>query len=250
MPVPGATPSGVDHCDGTSGRACLSSRCGSCAGLATARHSEVCPRGAGGRARSCWVSVLSGGRMCSDLLTARGSPTAATVYLAMSSSVLITPARRAPRARAPRAGQNRRAACRCVAPRARLRSENEAGQAGSRRVCSRAAPLDAAGGGAAAARSLPLNLQEARAAGARGRTGRVAVAVEGDGRAARHHGRHRVQLADRAQAVGPVPRKPCRPRTGSPTAPAQRRAQPNRRRVFWADRPCGAARGVPTAGMA
>jgi len=62
----------------------------------------ACPRCAWGRARSCWVSVLSGGRMCSDLLTARGSPIAATVYLAMSSSVLITPARRAPHARAPR----------------------------------------------------------------------------------------------------------------------------------------------------
>ena len=47
----------------------------------------------GHRTRSCWVSVFSGGRMCSDLFIARASPIAATVYLAMSSSRLITPAR-------------------------------------------------------------------------------------------------------------------------------------------------------------
>ena len=44
------------------------------------------------RTRSCCVSVLSFGRMCSDLLIARSSPMAATVYRAMSSSVLITTA--------------------------------------------------------------------------------------------------------------------------------------------------------------
>ena len=41
------------------------------------------------------------------------------------------------------------------------------------------------------------------------RTGHVAVAIEGRRLAARHHRRHRVQLAQRAQLVGHVPRKAC-----------------------------------------